>query len=259
MNTSTEKIGPMEIDTSGYYLCEGIWLNHSTKRLIDEYNPNQKALNITDLNDQILILEREVKEWLIHPIKTLLYEDENNTTSFKPFKNAIFILFGIFAYIEKIQRYRDGKFSPKNKIGILQRFFCKNMNPKNNNNPSRILEDGFLRIFPVEKGKKLKNILAVTRNKIMHTGMIGDRVLLNYEFSRAIKYHGVNNRIDSIEINPKKAFDVIKIDFDNYLKELRANSNKSLIENFQNVFNEDYGDEIAKLEKQKNLPNERMI
>lgn len=259
MNISTKETIPIEIDNSGYYLCEGIWLEYLTKTLEDQNDPNQKMLNITDLNDQILILEREISEWLFHPIKTLMDEDDK-MTSFKPFKNAIFILFGIFAYIEKIQRYRDGKSSPKkneNKIGFLQRFFCKNMNIKSNNNPSRILEDGFLRIFPSIKRKKLNNILEETRHKIMHTGMIGDKVLLNYEFLEAIKYHGTKKQINSIEINPKKALDLIQIDFKNYLIELRENRNKSLIENFQNVFNENYGDEIAQLEKQNNSPNQR--
>lgn len=259
MNDLSKETESTKIDDSGYFLCEGIWFNKFEKTLVDQKDPILIPLNITDLNDQILILEREVSEWLFHPMITLMNEDDNNTTSFKPFKNAIFILFGIFAYIEKIQRYRDGKSSPNNKLGILQRFFCKNMNPKNNNNPSRILEDGFLRIFPDEKGKKLKNILAVTRNKMMHTGMIGDKVLLNYKFLGAIKYDGTNTQINSIEINPKNAFDIIKIDFDNYLKELRTNSNKSQIENFQNVFNEVYEDEIGKLKKQNNLQDERII
>lgn len=239
MNTSTEKIGSMEIDTSGYYLCEGIWLKHSTKRLIDENNPNQKTLNITDLNDQILILEREVSEWIFHPMITLISEDYHNQSSFKPFKNAIFILFGIFSYIEKMQRYKIG-----------------NPYKTNDTNATNILCEGFQKIFNIEmySKKKIKKILEATRHTMMHQGMVGNNVLLNYAFDFDIEY---NQNI--ININPKRVLEKIAKDFDEYIEELKHGRNNPLIENFQNVFNDVYGDEITKLEKQNNSPDERII
>lgn len=103
----------MSIITEDYYLCEGIELKAKKKKLIDGNN-NDKLLEIRNINDKITIFEREVKEWTIHPMWTLLRDDliideNNNATDFKykPFKNAIFILFGIFSYLEKMQRYHE--------------------------------------------------------------------------------------------------------------------------------------------------------
>lgn len=85
----------MSIITEDYYLCEGIELK-AKEKLIDGNN-NDKLLEIRNINDKITIFEREVKQWIIHPMWTLLRDDliideNNNATGFKykPFKNAIF-------------------------------------------------------------------------------------------------------------------------------------------------------------------------
>ena len=39
----------------------------------------------------------------------LLNDDKNNKSKYKPFKNSIFVLYGIFSYLEKIERYKSGK------------------------------------------------------------------------------------------------------------------------------------------------------
>ena len=91
------------------------------------------------------------------------------------------------------------------------------------------------------------NILKETRNQIMHTGMIGDGVLLNYIYEKEIEYIPQNNEI---KINPYKMLKAIEEDFENYiqkLKEPKNENNKKLIENFKKVFNSYYNDEITHL------------
>lgn len=223
-----------------YYLCEGIYLKANNelnkKELIDENN-SDKSLEITNIDDKITIFEREVKEWIIHPMWTLLRDDliidENNNAidlKYKPFKNAIFILFGIFSYLEKMQRYHD-KTKKDEKI----------------DESADILSQGTERIFPNLIYIDIRNILKETRNQMMHTGMIGDGVLLNYAYEEEIKYI---QETKEVKINPYKILKAIEKDFEDYIQKLKEPKNKNdreLIENFKKVFNSYYNDEINHL------------
>lgn len=82
---------------------------------------------------------------------------------------------------------------------------------------------------------------------MMHTGIIGDGVLLNYSYKKDIDY---NPKTKEIKINPYKMLKAIEEDFENYiqkLKEPKNENNKKLIENFKKVFNSYYNDEITHL------------
>ena len=226
----------MSTITEDYYLCEGIYLKANEKDLIDE-RKNGEQLDITKIEDKITIFEREVKEWIIHPMWTLLSDDliideNNNATGFKykPFKNAIFVLFGIFSYLEKMQRYHD-KTKKDEKI----------------DESAKTLSQGIERIFPNLKYIDIINILKETRNQIMHTGMIGDGVLLNYIYEKEIEYIP---KTKEIKINPYKILKTIQKDFEDYIQKLKEPKNeddKKLIENFKKVFNSYYNDEINHL------------
>jgi hypothetical protein len=93
-----------------------------------------------------------------------------------------------------------------------------------------------------------RNIINETRNQMMHTGMIGDGVLLNYIYEKEIEYIPQNNEI---KINPHKMLKAIEEDFEDYIQKLKKPKNendKKLIENFKKVFNSYYNDEINHLE-----------
>lgn len=226
----------MSIITEDYYLCEEIELKAKEKKLIDKKESN-KSLNITETEDKITIFEREVKEWIIHPMWTLLRDDliidkNDKATDFKytPFKNAIFILFGIFSYLEKMQRYHE---------------IIKKNNLKNDS--TDILCNGIRRIFSSLNCDIQRNIINETRNQMMHTGMIGDGVLLNYSYKKDIEY---NPKTKEIKINPYKMLKAIEKDFENYIQKLKEPKNendKKLIENFKKVFNSYYNDEMNHL------------
>ena len=80
----------------------------------------------------------------------------------------------------------------------------------------------------------------------MHTGNIGDKVLLNYDYENlnAVEYISSNKTFGKIELNPSKMLEEIKIDFQNYLKELIDPTKTELRKNFEIVFDKIYKDEI---------------
>ena len=235
----------MSTITEDYYLCEGIYLKANEKELIDERKCNKKLHIDTNDNDKITIFEREVKEWILHPLCILLEDDiekiEKNENGcekiihykYKPFKNAIAILFNVFAYIEKIQRYYNG--TP----------FING-----DRNSTALLVEGLKRIFNNLQNVNdddLKDILKKTRHSMMHYGMIGDSVLLNYlheDFDEAIKYDSTTK---NIKISPYHLYNSILKDFENFIKLLKTPTETILLSNFNIVFKKVYEDEINHL------------
>lgn len=215
------------IDES-YYICEGLWLDKKSKQLIDKNN-NDEIINIEEFESKIYIFKQEIEAWIFHPMEILLNDDKNNKSIYKPFKNSIFILHGIFSYLEKIERYKIGR-----------------NYDENNSQSTKILIDSFQKIFKKDGknyGKeKIENILNATRNSLAHTGNIGDKVLINndYENSNAVEY--IENK--KIELNPSKMIEEIKIDFKSYLKRLVDSTKTELRENFEKVFDKIYEEEI---------------
>jgi hypothetical protein len=230
-------MNPMEGNTNEiFYLCEGILLNPNDKTMKDEFNHNRE-LSFSNIDNCILILEREVQNWLLAPMSLLIDNDIANKSKYVPYKNSIFALFGIFSYIEKIQRYKDGK---PYTSGDTQ--------------STTILTYGFKQLFPEDENtqygnNKIKKILENTRHSLMHSGNIGDNVLLNndYENSSPVVYKGSNNNLQKIEIIPYKMKSKIIDDFEIYIEALREVSNIELRENFQIVFDEFYNNEISML------------
>lgn len=241
---------------SGFYLCEGIYLDEIQQKLIDERN-NEKELDITKIEDKITIFEREVHAWLFHPMAKLLKEDFDENKKYLPFQNAFFILFGIFAYIEKIELYRQGivnkeseiskdKISRLDKIKQILCSICSDTTDEKIQS-AKFLTDGFKRIFKDITGARINKILNHTRNSLMHEAMVGDKVLLNYDFEKAVEYDGSGTKIKVIKINPYKICEEIIEDFNKYIEDLNEVKNETLLKNFEVKFNEVYKDEISKL------------
>jgi len=220
------------IDES-FYLCEGIWLDIEKKTLVDQKNDG-KDLDITRYEDQVFIFEREVREWVFSPMTDLVCDDIKNSDQYFPFKNAIFTLFGIFSYVEKIQRYKTGRPYIGNDLGS-----------------AGILKDGFKTIFAdTSSSDKIDNILEYTRHTLMHMGMVGDKVLLNYGAEKDVEHFGSSKNIECIKINPRLALITLDNDFNQYLDSLRNHSAKELVDNFTKVFASIYKVEIDLLSNQ---------
>lgn len=224
-----------------YYLCEGLWLDKVHKTLTDEDNEKRK-LDINNIEDKILILTREIEKWLLHPMLKLVQDDRENKLSYRPFQNAIFMLYGIFSYIEKIQRYKDGK---PYKLGDTE--------------STKILTFGFKNLFKLDEKntygtEKIGVILENTRHTMMHFGNIGDNTLLNYDYENNVPviYIGSNKHLSKIELNPGAMLIKIAEDFETYLQNLKDSSKTELRANFEKVFSAVYHDEISLLSQDKN-------
>jgi hypothetical protein len=217
-----------------FYLCEGIWLDTEQKTLVDQRDSG-KTLDINKFEDQVLIFEREVREWIFSPMTNLVCDDIKSSDQYLPFKNAIFILFGIFSYVEKIQRYKAGRPYIGSDLGS-----------------AGILKDGFMTIFSNTSSRdKIDNILEYTRHTLMHMGMVGDKVLLNYGAEKDIEHFGSSKNIECIKINPRLALITLDNDFNQYLDSLRNHSaNEELVDNFTKVFANIYKNEIDLLSNQ---------
>ncbi len=177
------------------------------------------------------IFKLEVKEWLFHSIYKLLEEDyedfEEKGYEHPPFRNSIFILFGIFAYIDKMELYRgNGKKSSNNRlVGGVKRIFTNLANKEEN---------------------EIRDILRKSRHNLMHQAIIGDNILVNLGFGDV----GFDEAIDivnkdgkqEIRIHPIKAYDTIIKDFEEYLNNI--DSDDDLKDKFEIFFDKVYKYEI---------------
>ncbi len=224
--------------SSSYELCLNIEIDTNNKTLFYIIDKNKKIpLDITNIESKIIIFEQEVKGWLFQSIEELLNKDIEfiqNSTHKVSFKHGIFILFGIFAYMEKMQLYR-GDLCPGSQI------FCS----------GHLIKNGIKRLFSDEvtiaelSEDELKKVVIKTRNNLMHEAMIGDDVLLNYSsenFISPISIHKNDNQTE-IRIAPIPIFKKIHQDFDNYLEILRNSEDEDLknkfIEKFDNVYKQE--------------------
>ncbi len=225
--------------SSSYELCLNIEIDTNNKTLFYIIDENAKIpLDITDLESKTIIFEQEVRGWLFQSIEELLAKDIEfiqNSTHKVSFKHGIFILFGIFSYIEKMQKYR-GDLCPNNQKNCSV-FLIKN---------------GIKRLFSDEESirnledDELKKVVIKTRNNLMHEAIIGDDVLLNYSsdnFISPISIHQNDNQTE-IRISPILIFQKISQDFDNYLEILRNNEDENLKKKFIEKFDSVYRQEI---------------
>ena len=221
-----------------YYLAVNIRYKANDRKIINENNGEE--IDILTLEGKKIIFENEVKEWLLKPMKRLLDEDKEDFQKdyqCKPFRNAIFVLFGLFSYIEKIELYRG------------------NGNANDRQSTKRLV-DGIKRIFQnlhSREDKEIRDILKRSRHNLMHQAMIGDDILLNFGFGHTDQFTEALDIVEAndskeIRINPIKMFETIEDDFNNYLESL--NNDDELIERFESFFNQVYGEEIKCIENQ---------
>jgi hypothetical protein len=225
-----------------YYLAVNILFKGAEKKVIDENDRgNPQEIDITSIDGMKVIFKREVEEWLLKPIEKLLIEDAGeflNNYKYRPFRNSIFVLFGLFAYIEKMELYRG------------------NGTPDDRRSTQRLV-DGMKRIFTnlsSYEDEDIKDILKRSRHNLMHQAMIGDDILLNLGINgngESDSTIGFDNAVDvvtenekqEIRINPIKMYDAVEKDFTNYLSLI--DNDDDIKNNFESFFNNVYKNEIT--------------
>ena len=165
--------------------------------LDENYNPHVfdnrsgRQLDPRNVNHKIEIYERQVKDWFLIPATNLIkYKNQNK---------GFIVLMICLSYLEGIEQYRRGQ----NSNGNSRRFFVSAME----------------RLYPNEfQNHQLEDFYSEARCGLFHNGMVRGEIIINNGFQKSIEFVG-----SDIKVNPSKFLTDIKIDFENYLQELRTN------------------------------------
>lgn len=173
------------------------WLDEKYEPIVldERFKTN---LNPKDVSDKILIYERQVKDWFLNPAENLISQKNN----------GFIVLMICMSYLEGVEQYRRGESSD----GQSKVFFVSALH----------------RIYPNQfSDVDLRSLYSEARCGLFHSGMVKGKIIINYTFQESIAFQGTMD----IRINPKKLLADIKIDFENFLAELKGN------EKSRNIFN----------------------
>jgi len=168
------------------------WLDiHNTPKVFDKRN--NVELDPTNLDDKIIIYERQVSDWFLKPASDLIrYKNKNK---------GFIVLMICLSYIEGVEQYIQGVPSQR---GGSRFFFVTSME----------------RIYPNKfQPHELEDFYSEARCGLFHNGMVKERIIINNRFSESLEF--VNT---DIRVNPKKFLEDITNDFHNYLNNLQANN-----------------------------------
>lgn len=163
---------------------------------------NHEKKDFSDKNIKIEIFKRQLQHWFFNAADTLIENEDND-----------FILMMICAaYVESIQQYKTGKSSHKKS----KKTFLKSLKE----------------IFKVDSKKVLDSIYGTLRCGLFHNSMVNENVRLTRNEENAItESYGL------ISINCVKFYEYIKMDFENYIKNLNnASANSEIYSNFDKMF-----------------------
>jgi len=180
----------------------GYYDNNGQAIVIDERS--NRNLNPNYIEDKIIIYERQVKEWFLNRASELL-QGENN---------GFIILMIAISYIEGVEQYRQGNHSR----GNSRNYFT----------------NGLRRIFNLQiiNNDELNALYSQVRCGLFHTGMTQSKVVISQEYMQPIDFQEPN----TIKINPEIFLNIIRLDFNDYINDLKLLANVTLRDNFNNMF-----------------------
>lgn len=173
-----------------------------------DYNPivfdekNNRQLNPRDIDDKIIIYERQVKDWFLSPASNLVkYRNKNK---------GFIVLMICLSYLEGVEQYRQGVQSH----GNSRNFFVAALE----------------RMYPgMHSEYNLKEFYSQARCGLFHSGMVQGKMIINNQFSNSIEFEGLD-----IRVSPKKLLEDVENDFNEYLRELRVT--QDLREKFDRMY-----------------------
>ena len=183
------------------YIVPGIIGKRDEHRLEIIVESSGEKLDPQNIEDKITIFESQVNGWFLLPAFNLL-EKENS---------GFVVLMVATAYIEEVEQYRRGKSSK----GKSKKFF----------------DCGIERIF--EMNCKKSGFYRELRCGLFHNGMTGPGIRISTEvYNEPIVFAdgGV------IKINQKMFLNKVKLDFANYLEDLRNPKKTELRDNFNKMY-----------------------
>ena len=157
----------------------------------------------TNIDDKIIIYERQVKEWFLNRALRIV-----NTDNY-----GFIVLMICLSYLEGIEQYRKGEGS--------------------NGNSTRFFRNSIHRIFPHTYYNESINMLyREARCGLFHNGMVEGKIVISNNYNAPIQF------IDGpfVKINPKLLLEEIVNDFDSYIVELKNPASVLLRDNFNIMF-----------------------
>jgi len=176
--------------------------NNGNPIVADETNNNQLYPN--NIDDKIIIYERQVTEWFLEPAHKLIkYRNRNK---------GFIVLMICLSYIEGVEQYKRGQGSN----GRSRAFFI----------------DSLERIYPNQYNhQNLGDFYSEARCGLFHNGMVAGRIIINNSFADSIVFDN-----GDIKISPSKFLRDISNDFRSYINELRDVNNHNSRNNFDNMY-----------------------
>jgi len=161
-------------------------------------------LNPRDIDDKIVIFERQVKGWFLDIAKLLQTFDQGD---------FVILMIGC-SYVEGIEQTIEG------------------VSSKNKSNKCFIR--GFKRIFGhgEEYNQKIGLFYDQVRNGLFHNGMTKNKVTLNRNLEEIVAFI----KDDEIKVNPRKFLEKIEQHFQEYIIQLKNPANADLRKNFDFSF-----------------------
>lgn len=160
-------------------------------------NRHNENLDPRNVNDKIIIYERQVKDWFLNPA--------TNLTRYRNRNKGFIVLMICLSYLEGIEQYRRGE----NSNGGSRAFFVSAME----------------RLYPNEfQNHQLEEFYSQARCGLFHNGMVRGKIIINNGFGKSVEFIG-----NDIKISPSKFLWKIKEDFESYLQELRTNEQSRII------------------------------
>jgi hypothetical protein len=163
---------------------------------------NDILLNPSNIDDKIIIYERQVKEWFLNRASYYLRGN----------KNGFVVLMICMSYFEGVEDYR-------------------NLN-ENITSSNQLFKQSIKRLYPEFSNTNITRLYNEARSGLFHLGMVRKRIIINNTHELPIWFENSNN----IKINPKKLLIDIKKDFKKYLKDLRNINNIELRNKFNLKF-----------------------
>lgn len=166
------------------------WLdkNDGTPMAFDDRT--HQPLNPVNIHDKITIYERQVNDWFLNPA--------TNLAKHKNKEKGFIVLMICLSYLEGVEQLRKGR----NSRGNSEVFFI----------------DALHRLYPNKfQDHQLSSFYSDARCGLFHDGMVRGNILISNAFLESLEMDG-----SDIKVNPKKLLEDIKLDFQNYIHELKT-------------------------------------
>lgn len=166
------------------------WLDKNYNPVVKDERSG-KNLDPTNVNDKIIVYERQVKDWFLKPA----------TRYIKGKNNGFIVLMICMSYLEGVEQYKSGSYSN----GQSRHFFT----------------NAIERIYPQKYSRHdLNELYDEARCGLFHNGMVKGKIIISYSFNEPLEFEDTY----TINVNPEKFLEDIKKDFKRFIDELKRNT-----------------------------------